>query len=233
MADTFGVWVSPQPRRSSHRWSTLPVSIGLHGAVLAALAIVPLAVSGALPTPTSVLAFSLSLPSPPPELPPAPRLSAVTGAPTPALTPVEAPDRIVADPDPPPARSAPAPTGDLVVPGGSTVGLTDGGPVRLAAPPPPPVPVRVGLGVQAPVKLLEVPPIYPPIARQAHVTGLVIIEAVIGTDGRVTDARVLRSAPLLDEAALAAVRQWKYRPTLLGGVPVAVVLTVTVNFTLK
>jgi protein TonB len=65
------------------------------------------------------------------------------------------------------------------------------------------------------------------------VTGLVIVEAVIGIDGRVTDARVLRSAPLLDEAALTAVRQWRYRPTLLGGVPVAVVLTVTVNFTLK
>ena len=231
MADTFEVWVSPQPGRPPRRWSTVPVSMGVHGVVLAALAIVPLAVTGTLPTPTSVLAFSVSPPPPPPELPPAPRLSATIGAPTPALTPVEAPDRIVADPDPVVPVAARAPTGDLVVPGGSLVGLTDAAPVQLSAPPP--APVRIGPGIQAPVKLFEVQPIYPPIARQAHVTGLVIIEAVIGTDGRVTDARVLRSAPLLDEAALAAVRQWRYRPTLLGGVPVAVVLTVTVNFTLK
>jgi hypothetical protein len=136
MADTFGVWVSPQPGRSPRRWSTLPVSIGLHGAVLAALAIVPLAVTGALPTPTSVLAYSLTPPSPPPDVPPAPRLSAVSGAPTPAITPVEAPDRIVADPDPPPPVSALTPAGVLVVPDGAGLGLTGAAPVHLTAPPP-------------------------------------------------------------------------------------------------
>ena len=60
-----------------------------------------------------------------------------------------------------------------------------------------------------------------------------IIEAVIGVDGRVQDARVLRSAPLLDEAALAAVRQWLYTPTRLNGQPVSVVMTVTVRFQLQ
>jgi|TARA_Y100000031_G_C7944646_1_gene258686 protein TonB len=65
------------------------------------------------------------------------------------------------------------------------------------------------------------------------VSGVVILEAVIGPDGRVRDVRVLRSAPLLDRAAIAAVRQWEYTPTLLNGVPVPVVMTVTVTFTLN
>ena len=72
---------------------------------------------------------------------------------------------------------------------------------------------------------------YPAIAQSAHVTGAVIIEATIGPDGKVIDAKVVRSIPLLDQAALDAVRQWEYTPTLLNGVPVPVVMTVTVNFT--
>jgi protein TonB len=66
----------------------------------------------------------------------------------------------------------------------------------------------------------------------AHVQGVVIIEATIGSDGRVQNARVLRSIPLLDEAALDAVKQWRYEPTLQNGVPVPVIMTVTVQFTL-
>jgi len=57
-----------------------------------------------------------------------------------------------------------------------------------------------------------------------------IVEATIGADGKVIDAKVLRSVPLLDQAALDAVRQWEYAPTLLNGVPVPVVMTVTINF---
>ena len=60
-----------------------------------------------------------------------------------------------------------------------------------------------------------------------------ILEAVIGPDGRVTDVKVLRAVALLDDAAIAAVRQWKYTPTLLNGVPVPVIMTVTVNFTMQ
>ncbi len=56
-----------------------------------------------------------------------------------------------------------------------------------------------------------------------------ILEALIGVDGRVADAKVLRSVPLLDQAALDAVRQWEYTPTLLNGAPVPVVMTVTVH----
>ena len=79
----------------------------------------------------------------------------------------------------------------------------------------------------------DVSPVYPPIAQSARVQGIVIIEATIGPNGKVTDARVLRSIPLLDQAALEAVRQWEFTPTLLNGVPVPVIMTVTVNFTLQ
>ncbi|HVH28152.1 MAG TPA: energy transducer TonB, partial [Vicinamibacterales bacterium] len=99
--------------------------------------------------------------------------------------------------------------------------------------PPPPPPVRVGGQIKAPVRVKNVNPVYPPIAQSARVQGVVIIEATIGPDGRVTDTKVLRSIPLLDQAAVDAVRQWTYTPTLLNGVPVPVIMTVTVNFTLR
>jgi TonB family protein len=92
--------------------------------------------------------------------------------------------------------------------------------------------VRVGGAIQVPTKTKDVRPVYPPIAQAARVQGAVIVEAVIGVDGSVTDARVLRSIPLLDEAALDAVKQWEFTPTLLNGRPVAVIMTVTVNFSL-
>ena len=74
---------------------------------------------------------------------------------------------------------------------------------------------------------------YPPDAAAANVQGTVTIEAIIDASGRVTDARILRSIPLLDQAALDAVRQWQYAPTLLNGAAVPVILTVNVSFTIK
>ena len=74
---------------------------------------------------------------------------------------------------------------------------------------------------------------YPSIAQSARVQGVVIVEATIGPDGRVAEARVLRSIPLLDQAALDAVKQWVFTPTLLNGTAVPVIMTVTVNFTLQ
>ena len=93
-------------------------------------------------------------------------------------------------------------------------------------------PVRAPGDAQRPTKVRDVRPIYPRAAQAARVEGIVILEVVIGPSGQVTDIKVLRSAPLLDEAAIEAVRQWEYTPTLLNGVPVPVVMTVTVNFTL-
>lgn len=90
--------------------------------------------------------------------------------------------------------------------------------------------VRVGGGVQAPVKIKNVTPVYPEIARSARVSGTVQVEATIDANGKVAEARVVKSVPLLDEAALDAVRQWEYRPGLVNGNPAPVVVTVTVNF---
>jgi protein TonB len=75
--------------------------------------------------------------------------------------------------------------------------------------------------------------VYPPLARVAHVEGTVILEAVLGADGLVREVGVLRSLPLLDQAAVQAVEQWQFTPTLLNGEPVPVVLTVTVMFSLR
>jgi TonB family protein len=87
--------------------------------------------------------------------------------------------------------------------------------------------------VKEPRKIRDVKPIYPEIARTARVVGTVILEARIGEDGTVRDARILRSVPLLDQAALGAVRQWLFTPTLLNGVPIEVVITATVTFNLR
>jgi len=109
---------------------------------------------------------------------------------------------------------------------------------RLAQMPPPTwnpgdPPVRIGGNVKAPTKIKHVNPVYPPEAQQARIQGIVIIEAQIDQDGRVANARVIRSVALLDDAALDAVLQWEFTPTVLDGKPVPVIMTVTVNFTLQ
>ncbi len=109
----------------------------------------------------------------------------------------------------------------------------------IAPPPPPPPPaapkgpVPVGGRITAPARTHYAAPVYPAIAQAARVEGLVIIQATIGVDGSVVDATVLKSVPLLDQAALAAVRQWRYTPTRLNGEVVAVIMTVTLNFELR
>jgi len=118
-----------------------------------------------------------------------------------------------------------------------------GGIEPTSAPPPPPppppaqlvdgqAPVRIGGNVKPPAKVRDVKPIYPADAMAGNVQGVVILEATIGQDGYVRSARVLRGQPLLDQAAIEAVEQWQYVPTLLNGVAVPVIMTVTVNFTL-
>jgi TonB family protein len=112
------------------------------------------------------------------------------------------------------------------------------GPVPPPPPPPPPAPdgmapLRVGGNIKVPTKIKDVRPEYPDAARAAGIQGVVILEAVIDAAGKVGSARVLRSIPDLDQAAVDAVRQWEFAPTLLNGAPVPVVMTVTVNFTLQ
>ena len=102
---------------------------------------------------------------------------------------------------------------------------TTGAPVRAGAPGEAGQPA-----VQAPRKTSDVPPVYPPDAQRAKISGIVVLEAVIDRQGKVKDLKVLRSVPDLDDAAMKAVSQWEYTPTLIAGVPVEVIMTVTVRF---
>jgi protein TonB len=239
MADMFRAVVCSSTGRPRRWRSSLPLSVALHGVVLAAALIVPLAATGALPTPASVLSFSMVVPPPPPEIPAAPSADPpIALAPIPV--PIEAPTAPA--PDPPPVTSVSEPPIALMAaPGPRVFGSGSGAPrltgqgggMPVLLPAPPPTPIRPGDRVRAPVKIVDVAPVYPPLAVRARVAGVVTIDAVIGVDGRVTEARVLRSVALLDDAALNAVRQWRYTPTLLNGVAVPVILTVSVNFALK
>ena len=95
-------------------------------------------------------------------------------------------------------------------------------------------PMRVGGDVNPPIATRRVDPIYPDVARKARIEGIVIIETIIDRDGNVTDARVLKGLPLgLDQAALDAVKRWKFKPGTLNGQAVPVIFTLTVNFRLQ
>jgi TonB family protein len=112
-------------------------------------------------------------------------------------------------------------TGSGGVGGFSSWSTSSGSPVRGG--------MNVGGGMRAAAqKIRDVAPVYPNEARSANVRGVVILEITVGVDGSVTNPRVLRSIPLLDEAALAAVRQWQYQPVLLNGTAVPVIMTVAV-----
>jgi TonB family protein len=97
----------------------------------------------------------------------------------------------------------------------------------------PALPASAQTKIDPPKKIKHVEPIYPKDAQAARMQGAVVIEATIGTDGKVTGAKVIKSVPLLDEAALTAVRQWEYAPTILNGVATPVIVTATVKFTLQ
>jgi len=95
-------------------------------------------------------------------------------------------------------------------------------------------PVRVGGDVLAPTRVSTVDPVYTEVARKARIEGIVIIEAIIDRNGNVTDARILKPLPFgLDQEALRAVRQWKFKPGTLNGTAVPVIYTLTVNFRLQ
>ena len=94
-------------------------------------------------------------------------------------------------------------------------------------------PIRVGGNVQASKLVKRVEPNYPELAKRARVKGMVILQVTVGEAGNVVDIKIIRGHPLLNDAAVSAVRQWVYSPTLLNGEPVPVLATVTVNFVLR
>jgi len=227
---------------------TLLLSLLTHGVLVAALIIVPLLMADVLPTPAdAVHAFfvappPLAAPPPPPPPPPAGLRSAAKAPPVPRPT---EPPKFVA-PTEVPSELPPADEGfDLGieggvpggveggVPGGVLGGIVGGLPLApLPKPTPPPRVVRVGGQLVAPELVQKVTPEYPELARTARLAGVIILEAQVDTSGRVKSVRVLRGQPLLNDAAVDAVKQWRYRPLLLNGVPTEFILTVTVMFNL-
>ena len=93
--------------------------------------------------------------------------------------------------------------------------------------------VKVGGAIRTPTKVKHVDPVYPAIAKSARVSGTVVLEATIDPVGKVIDTRVVKSVPMLDQAAIDAVQQWEYTPATVKGVAVPVVMTITVNFSPK
>jgi protein TonB len=229
--------------RVAHRTQqskVMPVSLLLHSVIAALIIIVPLLSADQLPDPASaVKAFfvePMAAPAPPPP-PPPPAAHAVVpkNIPKPVVdnkfvAPVEVPEQIKPEESIDMGVEGGAGGVEGGVPGGVVGGIVGGLP---DAPPPPVQAVRVGGQIKEPKKLKNVPPVYPDIAKQARVQGVVILECTISPQGKVTDVKVLRGIPLLDQAATEAVRQWIYTPTLLNGVPVPVIMTVTVNFKLS
>src|SRR5215813_8541452 len=217
----FGDVVNPSIKVGSKKWYTVPLSIIVHTALLAAIVIIPLMAADVLPTPPSMMAFVAAPPPPPPPPPAAAAAPKPVMDVNPAAAPVEAPREIK------PETGIESGVKGVVggVTGGIVGGLAEAPPPP--PPPPPPAPVRVGGAIRTPTKVKHVNPVYPAIAQSARVQGVVIIEATIGPNGAVQDAKILRSIPLLDAAALDAVRQWQFTPTLLNGVPVPVIMTVT------
>ena len=237
--DIFTDVTRPPARLGSQAWYTVPASIFTHAAIVAILVIIPLVVNDVMPMPSpSMILVAAPPPPPPPPEPSAPRPTtqkAVPAAPPdPTKAPFVMPDKIAEEvpiPHIPPGVAVTE--GPGVAQLGTIGGVTDG--VRLPDPPAPTVvkPVRPGGKVKYPEKIRDVRPIYPQIAILNKVEGTVMIEAMIGVDGRVKDARVFRSVPLLDRAALDAVNQWIFSPTLLNEVPVPVIITITVAFKLQ
>jgi TonB family protein len=235
-------------RRGRRRPWVAMVSFGLHAAAFALVVVVPILLSSNAPV--------IARATPIVEWPEAPRVTlapeppparttraqhAATAAPAPApaaeqsvQVPTDIPDHLPPDNTQfvdPSARMVigdgclgcpPAPDGTPVG-SGDAASASDGGGR----------PVIVGGDIQAPRKLTNTAPVYPPLALQARISGMVIVECIIDPRGHVTSARVLRGHPLLDAAAVHAVEQWTYEPTRLNGIPVAVQMTVTVRFQAK
>jgi protein TonB len=236
-------------------WTVLIAFIG-QTAFLTIAVILPMIYFDVLPK-TQLTSFLVAPPPPPPPPPPPAAVQAVkivkviprqfdAGR---LMAPKSVPKEIatIREEELPPASSG---VGGVMggIPGGVAGGTPGGvlggiiGSVPSALPPPPPPPVKVvttpkritiGGNVQQ-AKLVRQPkPVYPPLAKQARISGVVHLAAVISKDGTIQDLKVISGHPLLIPSALEAVKQWVYQPTLLNGEPVEVSTQIDVNFTLS
>ena len=230
---------SPHSKKTNKPW-TIVVSMVFQTLFLAILLLIPLIYTEALPK--AMLATLLVAPPPPPPPPPPPAQVTVIKRPqvhlmdagklvAPKVIPKDI--KIIKEEAEPDMGGM---SGGVVggVSGGS-MGGTIGGVIGSVAPPPPKQQsrIRVGGNVTAARVLNRVNPVYPPLARQTRISGTVRLHAIIAKDGTVQQLEVMSGHPLLVQAALDAVRQWRYQPTLLNGEPVEVDTTVDVIFSLN
>jgi protein TonB len=234
--------VSTKTKKTNKPW-TVVLSMALQAAFLAVLILIPLIYTEALPK-ASLTTF-LSAPPPPPPPPPPPAAAIVHVKPqvhlmdagklvAPKVIPKEI--KIIKEDAETPDMgvSGGVPGG---VPGGQMGGVIGGviGGVGGAPPPPKPTQTRIRQGgaVTAASLINRVQPVYPPLARQTRISGTVRLHAIISKSGAVQQLEVISGHPLLVQAALDAVRQWRYRPTTLNGEPVEVDTTIDVIFSLN
>jgi protein TonB len=238
-----------QDPRKARKPLMVAASAIAHMVTIVVLALIPLIQTQAITIPpidTSLLAPRIEEPKSVDVFSVQPRIRKNTQSdPNILSAPESIPERIayVDEPTTPSIALLPPPDGnglgpllrDLINPGIETA--VPAVPIPPPPPPPPPVvkaePIRQGGNVQAANLIHQVNPVYPPIARQARVQGVVVLEAVISKEGSIESLRVVGGHPLLNQAALDAVKQWKYRATMLNGDAVEVITTVTVTFTLQ
>lgn len=226
------------------RRKALAISLVLEGIVLAAMFAFPLL------NPSTLNAHYISTPIPPyrpgpPEMPrhaPLPPPVAHPHIPRAVLVqPIVIPPHIDRSPEPPPALEADAisPNDSIGIatgiPGGNDGFATPGGAPAPPRPPKPRIlrPQPMSEGLMEAMLIHRVQPNYPAPALAMRLSGTVRLRAVISTDGRVRELTLLSGNPILVRAAMDAVRQWRYRPTLLDGQPVEVETLITVNFVLE
>jgi periplasmic protein TonB len=232
---------SPNRKKTNKPW-TMFVSMAFQMAFLAIMILIPLIYTEALPK--TMMGMMLVAPPPPPPPPPPPAAAVVKVRPQVHLmqnNQLMAPKVIPKDVKIIKEEAAPDMSGVSGgvpggVPGGQMGGVIGGviGGVGAAPPPRPPVSrITRGGNVQAAMLLNKVAPLYPPLARQTRISGTVRLHAIIAKDGTIQQLEVISGHPLLVQAALDAVRQWRYRPTLLNGEPVEVDTTIDVIFSLN
>jgi protein TonB len=234
-----------RPFRDKHAAATAASVVGHLVIVGSIVWAVVFTISEELPKVPSMMAFVAEAPVPPPPPPPPPP-AARAAKPSPPSRPTPATGPTFIAPAEIPVGIQPetgvdrGDEGGVVggveggIPGGVLGGILGGIVTEVLPPPPPPqTPTRLGGDIKEPALIHRVEPDYPPVAVSAKVSGTVILEATVDETGAVTDLTVLRSIPLLDRAAIKAVKQWRYQPLVLNGVPAPFILTVTVTFSFR
>jgi protein TonB len=228
----------PPSSRTRRRFLTV-FSVAVHASAMTAIVVIQVFAVGPLPLPHRPLVFEeirlihlaeIQVPAPPRR----PSGSSAAGD-SPNVAPTVEPRSITAETGLEPMATSPGLSGPTTGVQHGTAGVEPIGPLEIVRPPAavPPSPVRLHSGIQAPRKIQDVTPVYPAMARMARAQGVVILEAVIDALGNVASVEVRHSNPLLDQAAIDAVRQWRYTPALLNGQAVPVIVTITVRFQIQ